>query len=86
MVRKRDNDRTVYEEFEWLVGILDGYDRQIGAGSAPEPAVWRERAIRAIDGQLTVERALREVYVVPGTPTTRPGRRGSPSHAQAAGT
>ena len=85
-VRKRDNDPTVYEEFEWLVGILDGYDRQIGAGPAPEPAMWRERAIQTIDGQLAVERALREVYVVPGAQATPPRRRGATAEAQPAGT
>jgi hypothetical protein len=78
VVRERDNDPTVYEELEWLVGVLDGYDRQIGAGPPPDPASWRERTIRSIDGQLAVERSLREVYVVPGTEMA-PARRQRPT-------
>jgi hypothetical protein len=63
--RSRSNDPTNYEDFEWLVGVLDGLDRRSGAGSRPGPDAWRDRAITAIDEMLAVERSLREVFVVP---------------------
>jgi hypothetical protein len=63
-VRARSNDPTNYEDFEWLVGVLDGFDRRSGAAPRPGPASWRDRSIAAIDEMLAVERSLREVYVV----------------------
>jgi len=62
--RSRSNDPTNYEDFEWLVGVLDGFDRRSGAGSRPRPEAWRDRAITAIDEMLAVEQSLREVYVL----------------------
>ena len=61
--RDRDNDPTIYEDFEWLVGMLDEMDRRAHAAPGQDLASWRERGIASIDGMLAVERSLRSVWV-----------------------
>ena len=70
--RIRDQDPTLFEDFEWLVGTLDDLDHRAGGSPPPEMTEEsRERAIERINGMLAVERALREV------PTARLARRGT---------
>ena len=67
--RNRDNDPTIYEDFEWLVGMLDEMDRRADAAPALDLGNWRDRGIASIDGMLAVERSLRSVWVEsPNTP------------------
>ena len=61
--RDRNNDPTNYEDFEWLVGVLDTKDRRANAAPALDLEGWRDRAIASIDGMLSVERSLRSVWV-----------------------
>lgn len=61
--RDRDNDPTIYEDFEWLVGVLDEMDRGAGEAPALDLGNWRDRGIATIDGMLAVERSLRSVWV-----------------------
>ena len=53
--RDRDNDPTIYEDFEWLVGVLDEMDRGAGEAPALDLGNWRDRGIATIDGMLAVE-------------------------------
>ena len=77
VARDRDNDPTIFEDFEWLVGRLDEMDRRAKAAPVLDLDSWRDRAIVTIDGMLAVERSLRRVLVEsPETPSPdpRPGR------------
>jgi hypothetical protein len=62
-LREHDHDPTLYADFEWLVGVLDGFDRRAGAESPLASADWRERSIVSLDGLIAVERSLRAVYI-----------------------
>jgi len=64
-VRERDHDQTVYEDFEWLVGVLDDMDRRAGTIATRDLKASYDRWIAATDGMLAVERSLQQVYIAP---------------------
>lgn len=71
--RETDRDPAIYENFEWLAGVMNEMDRRAGSDRTFEEmstAAALDARIASIRERLQVERSLRTVIVAPSEPVT----------------
>jgi hypothetical protein len=71
--RVESSDSAIYEDFEWLVGLMAEMDRQTGKAAVDDPMAGPvEEEIEYLQGRIRIEEALRTVIIRPADVATIP--------------